>query len=330
MNATEPIVPQDQYAALCKGCGLVELADWSSVTLAGSDRQTFLNNFCTNDVKRLQPGENCEAFLTNVKGKIVGHGLITCREDELVLITVPGQAAALIEHLDRYLIREDVQLRDTTADRAYLLVAGGSSARDALAKLSAVAALDQRHGNRRAEFMDQVIRVIAWFELSGRETYLVELDKRLMENAHAQLASVGAVRCGQPAFEAVRIESGLPFYGIDFNVDNLPQEVGRDDQAISFTKGCYLGQETVARIDALGHVNQQLAGVQFDAPEVPSAGTTLTHSGAEVGHVTSATFSPRLGAPLALALVRRSHLTPGNQLESTAGPCHIIQLPLDS
>ena len=99
------------------------------MTLTGADRQTFLNNFCTNDVKRLAPGDSCEAFFTNVKGKILGHGLVTCRDDELVFITVPGQAAKLIEHLDRYVIREDVQLRDTTAERAYLLIAGGDGGR---------------------------------------------------------------------------------------------------------------------------------------------------------------------------------------------------------
>jgi hypothetical protein len=129
-------------------------------------------------------------------------------------------------------------------------------------------------------------------------------------------------------FAAVRIEAGLPLFGVDFNADNLPQEVGRDAVAISFTKGCYLGQETVARIDALGHVNRQLAGVRFSGEAAPAAETKLTHAGAEVGQVTSASYSPQLKAPLALAMLRRGHNSPGAQLDSPAGAAEVVALPL--
>src|SRR3990172_7003946 len=101
---------EQQYQALRNGGAMVELTGWSSVTLTGADRQTFLHNFCTNDVKRLVPGTSCEAFITNVKGKIVGHGLITCRDNELVVIGAPNQGSELVAHLDRYVIREDVGL----------------------------------------------------------------------------------------------------------------------------------------------------------------------------------------------------------------------------
>ena len=103
----------------------MELAGWSSVTVTGADRQTFLHNFCTNDIKRLVPGQSCEAFFTNVKGKTLGHGLVDCREEELVFVTVPGQGPRWWSILDRYVIREDVQLRDTTAERSYLLLSDG-------------------------------------------------------------------------------------------------------------------------------------------------------------------------------------------------------------
>jgi hypothetical protein len=135
--------------------------------------------------------------------------------------------------------------------------------------------------------------------------------------------------CGWNALETLRIESGTPLLGVDFDERNLPQEVGRDAQAISFTKGCYLGQETVARIDALGHVNQRIAGVRFGGDAPPFAGTELTRGGAAVGRVTSAAWSPRLAAPLALAMVRREHGAPGTALESALGPCEVVALPLD-
>ncbi|HEX3601657.1 MAG TPA: hypothetical protein VHU84_16005, partial [Lacipirellulaceae bacterium] len=114
----------EQYQALRDGRGIVELVGWSSISVSGADRHSFLHNFCTNDIKRLAPGASCEAFFLNVKGKIVGHGIVSCREDELVVIGVPGQARALVAHLDRYLIREDVQLRDTSAERDYVLAVG--------------------------------------------------------------------------------------------------------------------------------------------------------------------------------------------------------------
>src|SRR5258705_5138365 len=113
------------YQARKTGRAVVELAGWSSISVTGADRQSFLDNFCTNDVKRLVPGATCEAFFTNVKGKIVGHGVLHCRETEMAFVGAPGQASRLMAHLDRYVIREDVQLRDTTEERSYVLVVGG-------------------------------------------------------------------------------------------------------------------------------------------------------------------------------------------------------------
>jgi folate-binding protein YgfZ len=291
----------DQYRALRDGRGVVELVGWSSLTLTGADRQKFLNGFCTNDVKRLTAGANCEAFVTNVKGRILGHGLVDCRDDELVFITVPGQSPAIMAHLDRYIIREDVQLRDTTSERSYALVTG-----------------------QRA-----VDRSITWKLLHTTICGLAENTAAASQRELQKLVESGAVLCGDAAFHVLRVEAGTPLFGVDFDESNLPQEVGRDDLAISFTKGCYLGQETVARIDALGHVNQQLAGVRFTGVRVPDIGTQLAQGTSTAGRVTSATYSPQLDAPLALAMVRREWLAPGTRMESPYGECEIVSLPLD-
>lgn len=325
MTAHDVKLPLDQYQALRSGGGFVELAGWTSVTIAGHDRQTFLNNFSTNDVKQLAAGDHCELFLTNVKGKIVGHGLVATRRNELVFITVPGQAAAIVAHLDRYVIREDVQLGDTSAERKYLLVAGGGAARKAA---EAIADCGLRIADWEPLIRNSQSEIRNWLALGDEFTSLVEARPQEVSRLVAALTAAGAVACGQAAFEAVRIEAGLPLFGVDFNADNLPQEVARNDQAISFTKGCYLGQETVARIDALGHVNQQLAGVQFSGTTVPEVGTQLTHGGAAAGQVTSATYSPRLNAPLALAMLRRGHHSVGSQLDSAVGPGRVISLPV--
>ena len=242
------------------------LTDWSSMTLTGADRQKFLNNFCTNDVKRLKPGENCEAFFCNVKGKVIGHGVITCRDDALVVIGPPQQAASLTAHLDRYIIREDVSVRDSTLERAYLLVLG-EAARSLV--VATAPSIDSdiswaKSGVNAAAIVGNVpVQWIYWDLLTPVFSGLIEVRPTEMTDVVQSLRERCALILGEKTFEALRIEAGLPLFGVDFDDHNLPQEVGRNAQAISFTKGCYLGQETVARIDALGHVNQQITGVAF-------------------------------------------------------------------
>jgi tRNA-modifying protein YgfZ len=296
----------DEYYALRNGRGFVELVGWSSITLTGADRQAFLHNFCTNDIKRLLPGQSCEAFITNVKGKTIGYGLVDCREAELVFITVPGKGLLLVEHLDRYVIREGVQLQDTTAERSYLLVSDAN-----------------------VPTGDAAVRSIGWDLIRRPSSGLIEVPSAEVARVRNALETQGLMSCDMAAFETLRIEAGTPLFGVDFNEVNLPQEIGRDDRAISFTKGCYLGQETVARIDALGHVNQELAGVRFSGTDVPAAGAALSRAGVPVGHVTSCAFSPRLDSPLALAMVKRDSLAPGTALDSEMGKWEVVSLPVE-
>ncbi len=292
---------EEQYEALRSGCGVVELTQWSSVTVTGADRQSFVNSFCTNDIKRLKPSDSCEAFFLNVKGKIVGHGLVTCRDEELVFIGAPGQAQQLVEHLDRYLIREDVQLQDSTHERIFVISAAA---------------------------VDITVVSFPWNLIGDEAARIFEYAPLKMPFLHRLISQRGLPLVGLPGFNAARIEAGVPLFGLDFGGHNLPQEVGRDKPAISFTKGCYLGQETVARIDALGHVNQRIVGVRFFGADVPEVGAELSQLGATVGRVSSASFSPKLGAPLALAMVRREANVAGTRLESAAGECEVIELPL--
>jgi tRNA-modifying protein YgfZ len=292
-----------EYRVLKTSRAIIELGNWSSISVAGADRQSFLHNFSTNDVKRLVPGTSCEAFFTNVKGKIVGHGLIDCRENELVIVGVPAQAEALVKHLDRYIIREDVHLRDATGERCYLLVAGEVPA--------------EIQGN-----------LISWNLIGRDDARLVEIPRESAADVIAQLVSSGFVLTSPLAFEAARIEAGFPFFGVDFDGGSLPQEVGRDTEAISFKKGCYLGQETVARLDALGHVNQKLAGLRFPSGRVPERGTELTLLSKPVGAVTTAALSPKLDSPLALAMLRREANSVGTRLASSAGECEVVALPI--
>ncbi|MEX2185825.1 MAG: glycine cleavage T C-terminal barrel domain-containing protein [Pirellulales bacterium] len=301
------------YACLAEGAAVAVLAVRTQISVRGADRSTFLHGMCTNDVKNLAAGQGREAFFTNVQGKTIGHAFLFAGDDAIALDATAGQAETLMPGLERYIIREDVQLVDRSGELGELLVAGPDAAR-LLATLTG--------GEVPRERLDQVAITIGGIPISlrrvdfvGGECFFVACDAGQAADVRAAIASGGAKPIGAEAVEAARIEQGTPLFGRDITPANLPQEVARDAAAISFNKGCYLGQETVARIDALGHVNRYLVGVRFDGDRPAEAGAKLTADDKIVGEVTSATFSPRLGAPLALAYVRRGHHEPGTKLQ---------------
>jgi len=144
------------------------------------------------------------------------------------------------------------------------------------------------------------------------------------------LRQLGATACGMRALETIRIEEGFPVIGLDITEKTLPQEVGRNEKAISLTKGCYLGQEIVARIDSRGAVSKILSGIRFQTADVPASGGELTHGGQTAGQITSAAYSPGFGVSVALAYVRRQFHEPGNVLDSALGPATVVELPMRS
>ena len=325
--ARSPLAPQleAEYQALTEHVGVVELTDRTLLTLTGKDSVSFLHNLCTNHVKLLQPGEGCEAFITNVQGKLVGFTLVFREADQLVLDTAPDQAATLLAHFDRYIIREDVQLTDCSRTHADVLVCG-PHASGLLQRVFEVQPPEALYGHFAVALGSAQVSVrrVAW---GVQESYFLHCVRGHCDEVLERLVKAGAMPCSAGAADIVRIESGLPLYGRDIQNSNLPQEVNRDKSAISFVKGCYLGQETVARIDALGHVNQSLTGVRLHGQHIPDAGSELTVDGKKVGAITSSAWSPRLGAPIALAYLRRGHQQPGTIVSSTCGDATVVALP---
>ncbi len=314
-----------QYATLTAGVGLVDFSNRTQIELSGSDCAKFLHNLCTNAIRELRPGSGCEAFLLNVKGHVVGHVFVFVGEQSIVLETVPGQGERLMTHIDRYIIREDVQLHDRSMEWAELLLSG-MQAETLLAEHS-LPIPKQKLEHTSATIADQEVWVRR-VDMAGPIGFLIAVRREAIKSVLDFLVQSGAVRCSDQVFETCRIERGTPLFAKDITEDNLPQEVGRDSQAISFTKGCYLGQETVARIDALGHVNRLLKGLKLDSTELPSVGTELTSNDKVVGSVTSSCWSPQLNSPLALAYVRRGHHEPGVKLKWGASNAEVINLPL--
>lgn len=316
--------------ALLDGAGLADLSARTQIEVSGTDRASFLHNLSTNEIRKLKPGGGCEAFFCDPRGHIQSHAYIYCREQSLVIDSVPGAANVLLPHLDRYLIREDVQLTDRSGEWCKLLLAGPRSS-ELLTRLPGVdpAALAGRVATTEASVANVDVQ-LRRFDFAGPDSYVVVSARADRDAIWKALTTAGAAPCGDQAIEVMRIAAGSPLFGVDITSRNLPQEVSRDDRTISFVKGCYLGQETVARIDALGHVNRLLCGLRFSfagSGDLPAAaGMALTVAGQSVGEITSAARSTRLGQ-VGLGYVRREHAAPGSRLNSPAGAVEVATLP---
>lgn len=290
----------------------------TTIALTGEDRASFLHNLCTNEIKDLNSGDSCEAFVTNVQGKTIGHVLVACLEDRLLLTTVPAQAETLLAHLDRYLITEEVELHDESATRRQCLLSGPDSA----AVLRRVFCIDAPTGNVVATF--QNTPVVVWrMPYAESETFAILLAEDSAALL-AQFGNAGAELASNDELERRRIAHRFPWFGHDLDESNLPQELGRDAAAISFTKGCYLGQETVARIDALGHVNKLLVGLRSAAPLM--AGSELFTADKKVGHVTSGVSAndSQEGVYLGLGYVRREYANAESRLASNGQEVQVV------
>ncbi len=327
---------EEQYAALTEQVGWVDLSQRTRIRISGADHVRFLHGFCTGDIQKLTTGGGCEALLLDVKGRLLGHVFIFRQDDALLLETSAGQAERIITHLDRYVITDDVGFQDLANTHAEFLLAGDKAPAVLQTLFDQTPPAENLSGNNCSSAGLDIF--VLKTPLAGENCFQLLCPaeqaaalRELLTGAGAQQCD--AQQCDATVLDCLRIEAGIPEYGVDISDENLPQEIGRDTQAISFTKGCYLGQETVARIDALGHVNKQLVGLNFDLSQPPPAGTTLFADAAEVGAVTSAAYSPRCNGVVALAMVRSSHCQPGRQLTAEngaakIGTAKIVSLPM--
>jgi folate-binding protein YgfZ len=304
--------PAGEYAAARTAAAWIDLTEWTQVEIGGSDHAKFLHNFCTNDIRGLPQGAGCEAFITSVQGKVLAHVFVLAGERALALLGVPGCAQRIINHLSRYHISEDVTFTDLTAPRGLLLVVGPHAASALASAGGNVQSLT--HGKYRQFSSDSSSATVFRNDFLGLPCYLIACAVEDMHGLHDRLNAAGARPAGTAAFDALRIEAGFPLYGVDISDDNLAQEVNRTAQAISFAKGCYLGQEPIARIDALGHVNQQLRGLRLARGPVPAAGAevlTADNEPRKIGHITSAAISYATNQPVALGYLKRNYDSPG-------------------
>jgi glycine cleavage system T protein len=304
-----------EYRAVREKVGLLDLGFRAQVKMSGQDRISFLQGMISNDVKTLKTGEGCFAALLTEQGRIVADLRVYACEQCLLLDVDTRIKEKLIETLSRFIIADDVELEDLSETQTVVSVQGPLSFQTlAAAGVACAFTKELQHGETTiAGITNRVVRVSD----TGEEGYELFVPTEHVQTVWQTLLDIGAVLgirpVGLAALNMLRIEAGIPWYGIDMDEGRIVLEVGLE-QAISFKKGCYLGQEVVERASARGHVNRKLSGLVIHGDVLPVSGEKLFHDAQEVGWVTSVTWSPRLERPIALGYVRREHLAVGTQL----------------
>jgi folate-binding protein YgfZ len=299
----------DAYTAMTEGAALVDRSESGKLALTGSEAKAFLNGQVTNEIEALEPGHGCYAALLTHKGKMLADLRVIDTGSELLLLCERSALQALFDAIRRYKIGFDVELHKRTLERGLLSLIGPRA--DALlgAELPA-----QEHANVQSD-LGLLIRTDVGVD--------VVCDSADTERVKAALLEAGAVEADEAIAEIVRVERGRPRYGIDLDDSVIPQEAGLNERAVSFTKGCYVGQETVARLLYKGKPIRHLRGLRLGEEVQP--GTELRLGEREVGRLTSVARSPKLGA-VGLALVRRE-AQPGDVLDAAGVSATVVELP---
>jgi folate-binding protein YgfZ len=298
-------IPESEYTAITQSCGLVDRSERGKLALTGTDAKNFLQGQVSNDVEALTPGTGCYAAFLTPKGKMLGDIRILDSGEELLLDTERVALQELFNMIRRFSVGYDVQLHKRTLQQGLLSLVGPNA--DAVAGIEHLGSGEDLHV--ATEIAGVVVRAVR-----------TDLGIDLICEAGDTDALAGALeqRGAQPVSESVadglRIERGRPRYGIDLDDTVIPQEADLNSRAVSFTKGCYVGQETVARLYYRGRPNRQLRGLRLSVPAW--TGAEITFGGRAMGRLGSIAESPSLGL-IALALVRReappgSHVAVGS------------------
>ncbi|MGA2174262.1 MAG: aminomethyltransferase family protein [Verrucomicrobiota bacterium] len=323
-----------EYEALRQAAAVLDLSFRGRLCVVGADAQKFLNGQVTNNVKDLKPGAGCYAALVSAKGRMESDLNIYRLENEMLLDFEPGLSARVTQRLEKFIIAEDAQVIDVAPDYGLLSVQGPKAAA-VLARWAPGLAVPQE-AMAAAKLAGAVAGEIYVTNQAraGQPGFDLFVPAAAMKETAAQLLARGGRWCGWAALETARVEAGLPRFGVDMDETNLAPEA-LDARAISYSKGCYIGQEVIARIRTYGQVARALRGLRLggEAKELPARGAKLFAGDKEVGHITSAVRSPRLNAVIALGYVRReaSHAgaalfaqTPGGRI-----PAQIVDLPFN-
>ena len=331
---------QEAALQVRRGAGLFELPARGVLAVQGSDRTRWLNGMITNDVARLEPGpraSGCYAALLTPQGRIVADLHVLLRPGELWLELPQAEIVAVRERLAKLIIADDVKLLDRSRELGRLGLEGpqafalmsellAPAARDGVGALSPDACVEARIAG-----VDVLLCAFGWTGERALQLFLPG-DAAAQAGVRNALRNAGLrhglVLGDDEVLEILRVEAGLPKLHAELSLEVLPPEA-RLERAISYTKGCYTGQEIIARIRSRGQVAHLLVGIAAETEETPRHGDLVEVSGEAVGEVTSGARSPTEG-PIALAFVRRAHAAPGTRVRVGGSPGRVVDLPFVS
>jgi folate-binding protein YgfZ len=302
-----------EYDAVRRSVGLIDKSHLGVLEVTGRDRASFLHAMLTNDVKALAAGQGCAAALLDVHGKVQTLLLVWVLDDRILVVTPSGLAETTERDLDRYLFSEKAYFRNATGEFAVFMVAGPDAV-SLLARLTGAAVPERPWSHVAASLGGVGGRLVRGGGETGTPEVWVTGPASEAVLLWTALADAGARPVGLTAFDALRIEAGTPLLRHDVDETVLLPEIPFADR-VSYTKGCYLGQEVVVRIRDRGHVNRMLRGLILDGDVIPHHGASIVGDGVEVGRVTSAAFSFGLKRPIALGFVRRQQAGPGTAVD---------------
>jgi folate-binding protein YgfZ len=310
---TSTASPDLEYRTVTEGCGVLDRSERGKLALTGTDAKSFLQGQVSNDVESLSPGTGCYAAFLTPKGKMLGDLRILDTGDELLLDTERLSLQGLFNMIRRFSVGYDVQLHKRTVERGFLSLVGpeaGAIAPKLDAREHAHALTDVGGVSARAIRTDVGIDLLC--------------DASETEALREALLAGDAVPVGEATVECLRVEHGRPRYGIDLDEGVIPQEAGLNERAVSFTKGCYVGQETVARLHYRGKPNRRLLGLRLS--ERAATGDQLRLGERVVGRLGSVVQSPRFGW-IGLALVRLEAPVGSTVAVGDAASAEVVELP---
>lgn len=292
----------DSYNALRDRCAVIELEGRGLILAKDDDRARFLHAMTTTAVQGLADGEGSVALFLNDKGRILAEALVLCREEDLLIDTEPATLEPLMEHLDRFIVMDDVELEDVSGSHCVFGVEGPQAA----GLLEGLGATLPERDYGHAVWSEFRVAKVSYTGGAGYRLY-APIAKR--EELRAKLHAAGAVDCDLATADAVRLEFGRPRHGVDFTDQHLVHEAQLMGH-VTPNKGCYIGQEIIERVRSRGNVNRLLVRLVADTAEAPSTDAPVMVGEKEAGTVKSAAYSPALGKSIAFALIRAEYVKP--------------------
>lgn len=305
--------PVEEERCVRQNAGLIDVSCRVKIRAEGKDRAPFLHGMVSNDVKNIRPGEGLYAAILDAQAHILADLYLFCFENYILMDATASLTQKIMATLDKYIVMEDVSLKDETGNFAFIGLEGPASVKflNRFAKEDFAAWAPYSHRPvKLGVFETEVFRL----SFTGGEGFYFLIENENAEEFWGFLlkegGSLGIRPFGAAALNTLRLEAGIPWYGLDMSETNLLPETGLD-HAISLDKGCYIGQEVIARLNSFAKVNKKLVGLEIDSDHAPVPGAKITVQGKETGWLTSGAFSSALAKTIGLGYLARDFCRPG-------------------